>query len=197
MKVLHIDSSLQGRNSTSSQLAEKIINKLDVNIPLEVTYRDLNAETIPHLTEARFAAFHTPEADRNPTQQADVALSDKLIDELSGSDVLIIGVPMYNLGVPSTLKSWIDHIARAGKTFAYTANGPQPLLPMPKTYVVATRGGIYANTPADTQTPWLKQVLGFIGITDVEFIYAEGIAMGSAEEAVQQAENHINQLIAI
>lgn len=196
MKVLHIDSSLQGRNSTSSQLAEKVINKLDANIDLEVTYRDLNTKMIPHLTEKRFTAFHTPEEARSPEQQADVALSDQLIDELSGSDVLIIGIPMYNLGVPSTLKAWIDHIARAGKTFAYTANGPQPLLSMPKTYVIATRGGMYANTPADTQTPWLKQILGFIGITDVEFIYAEGIAMGSAEDAISQAENHISELIA-
>jgi len=159
MKVLHIDSSLQGNNSTSSKIATKLIEKLDIKNThqQQVTYRDLNVSQVPHLTDAIFNAFHTPEAERTIEQQAAAAVSDQLIDEVSDSDILIIAVPMYNFGVPSTLKAWIDHIARAGKTFAYTAEGPKPLLKMPKTYVIATRGGLYANTPADTQAPWLEQ----------------------------------------
>jgi FMN-dependent NADH-azoreductase len=197
MKVLHIDSSLQGNNSTSSKIAQKLIEQLDINnnADSEVLYRDLNAEIIPHLTEEKFTAFNTPEAVRTLQQQEAVAISDKLIDEVSHSDVLIIGVPMYNLGVPSTLKAWFDHLARAGKTFTYTAEGPKPLLKMPKVYIIATRGGVYNNTPADTQAPWLKQILQFIGVKDIDFIYAEGAAMNSADAVFSQAEQQISQLL--
>jgi len=197
MKILHIDSSLQGNNSTSSKIATKLIEKLDVNNTQEqqVTYRDLNVSQVPHLTDAIFSAFHTPEAERTIEQQAAAAVSDQLIDEVSNSDILIIAVPMYNFGVPSTLKAWIDHIARAGKTFSYTAEGPKPLLEMPKTYVIATRGGMYANTPADTQAPWLEQVLKFVGVQEVEFIFAEGVAMNSADDVLSNADARINELL--
>ncbi|SGY87310.1 FMN-dependent NADH-azoreductase [Moritella viscosa] len=196
MKILHIDSSLQGNNSTSSKIATKLIEKLDVNNTQEqqVTYRDLNVSQVPHLTDAIFSAFHTPEAERTIEQQAAAAVSDQLIDEVSNSDILIIAVPMYNFGVPSTLKAWIDHIARAGKTFSYTAEGPKPLLEMPKTYVIATRGGIYANTPVDTQAPWLEQVLKFVGVQEVEFIFAEGLAMNSADDVLSNADARISEL---
>lgn len=196
MKILHIDSSLQGSNSTSSKIAKKLIDKLDVNSQQQqITYRDLNVSQVPHLTDAIFSAFHTPEAERTIEQQAAAAISDQLIDEVNNSDILIIAVPMYNFGVPSTLKAWIDHIARAGKTFAYTAEGPKPLLKMPKTYVIATRGGMYANTPADTQAPWLEQVLKFIGIPEVEFIFAEGLAMNSADDVLSNADARISELL--
>jgi len=197
MKILHIDSSLQGNNSTSSKIATKLIEKLDVNNTQEqqVTYRDLNVSQVPHLTDAIFSAFHTPEAERTIEQQAAAAVSDQLIDEVSNSDILIIAVPMYNFGVPSTLKAWIDHIARAGKTFSYTAEGPKPLLEMPKTYVIATRGGMYANTPADTQAPWLEQVLKFVGVQEVEFIFAEGLAMNSADDVLSNADARISELL--
>ncbi|CAM3064784.1 FMN-dependent NADH-azoreductase [Moritella viscosa] len=197
MKILHIDSSLQGNNSTSSEIATKLIEKLDVNNTQEqqVTYRDLNVSQVPHLTDAIFSAFHTPEAERTIEQQAAAAVSDQLIDEVSNSDILIIAVPMYNFGVPSTLKAWIDHIARAGKTFSYTAEGPKPLLEMPKTYVIATRGGIYANTPVDTQAPWLEQVLKFVGVQEVEFIFAEGLAMNSADDVLSNADARISELL--
>ncbi|QUM81723.1 NAD(P)H-dependent oxidoreductase [Moritella sp. 5] len=196
MKILHIDSSLQGSNSTSSKIAKKLIDKLDVNAQQQqITYRDLNVSQVPHLTDAIFSAFHTPEAERTIEQQAAAAISDQLIDEVNNSDILIIAVPMYNFGVPSTLKAWIDHIARAGKTFAYTAEGPKPLLKMPKTYVIATRGGMYANTPADTQAPWLEQVLKFIGIPEVEFIFAEGLAMNSADDVLSNADARISELL--
>jgi len=197
MKILHIDSSLQASNSTSSKIAKKLIDKLDVNNAQQqqITYRDLNVSQVPHLTDAIFSAFHTPEAERTIEQQAAAAISDQLIDEVSNSDILIIAVPMYNFGVPSTLKAWIDHIARAGKTFAYTSEGPKPLLKMPKTYVIATRGGMYANTPADTQAPWLEQVLKFIGIPEVEFIFAEGLAMNSADDVLNNADARISELL--
>ncbi|QUM86003.1 FMN-dependent NADH-azoreductase [Moritella sp. 28] len=197
MKILHIDSSLQASNSTSSKIAKKLIDKLDVNNAQQqqITYRDLNVSQVPHLTDAIFSAFHTPEAERTIEQQAAAAISDQLIDEVSNSDILVIAVPMYNFGVPSTLKAWIDHIARAGKTFAYTSEGPKPLLKMPKTYVIATRGGMYANTPADTQAPWLEQVLKFIGIPEVEFIFAEGLAMNSADDVLNNADTRISELL--
>ena len=197
MKVLHIDSSLQGKNSTSSKIAKKLIEKLDINNTQQqqITYRDLNVSQVPHLTEAIFSAFHTPESERTIEQQAAAAVSDQLIDEVSNSDILIIAVPMYNFGVPSTLKAWIDHIARAGKTFTYTAEGPKPLLKMPKTYVIATRGGRYANTPSDPQAPWLEQVLKFVGIPEVEFIFAEGVAMNSADDVLSNADARINELL--
>jgi len=197
MKILHIDSSLQASNSTSSKIAKKLIDKLDVNNAQQqqITYRDLNVSQVPHLTDAIFSAFHTPEAERTIEQQAAAAISDQLIDEVSNSDILVIAVPMYNFGVPSTLKAWIDHIARAGKTFAYTSEGPKPLLKMPKTYVIATRGGMYANTPADTQAPWLEQVLKFIGIPEVEFIFAEGLAMNSADDVLNNADARISELL--
>lgn len=197
MKILHIDSSLQASNSTSSKIAKKLIDKLDVNNAQQqqITYRDLNVSQVPHLTDAIFSAFHTPEAERTIEQQAAAAISDQLIDEVSDSDILVIAVPMYNFGVPSTLKAWIDHIARAGKTFAYTSEGPKPLLKMPKAYVIATRGGMYANTPADTQAPWLEQVLKFIGIPEVEFIFAEGLAMNSADDVLNNADTRISELL--
>lgn len=192
MKVLHIDSSLQGQSAISSGIAKKIIEKIDANA--DITYRNLNVDVIPHLTEARFIAFNTAEEERSPEQQAEVALSDTLITELTNSNAVVIGVPMYNFGVPSTLKAWFDHVARNGKTFSYTAEGPVALIKMPKVYIAATRGGIYANTEMDSQTQWLKQILGFIGFTDIEFVYAEGISMNGVEEAVAQATKQIDSL---
>lgn len=197
MKILHIDSSLKGNTSTSSKIATKLIEKLDVENAQQqkITYRDLNISQVPHLSDAIFNAFHTPESERTIEQQAAAAVSDELIDEVNGSDILIIAVPMYNFGVPSTLKAWIDHIARAGKTFTYTAKGPKPLLKMPKTYVIATRGGLYANTPADTQAPWIEQVLKFVGVPEVEFIFVEGVAMHSADDVLINADARIKQLL--
>ena len=110
-----------------------------------------------------------------------MALDDALIAEVQAADVVVLGVPMYNFGVPAQLKNWIDAIARAGVTFRYTANGPEGLLKGKKVYVALTRGGKYRDTPADTQVPYLKTVLGFLGMTDVQFVYAEGLAMGDAD----------------
>src|SRR5690606_22026455 len=119
---------------------------------------------------------------RTPEQQTLAATADAAIAELQAADVLVLGVPMYNFGIPSTLKAWIDSIARAGTTFRYTANGPEGLLKGKQAYVLAARGGAYQGTPADTQTPYLKTFLGFVGITDVTFVYAEKLNMHADQQ---------------
>jgi FMN-dependent NADH-azoreductase len=140
----------------------------------------------------------TPEPDRTELQRAVVAYSDQLIDELRAADVIVLGLPMYNFGVPSSLKAYFDHIARAGVTFRYTAQGPQGLLTGKKAYVLATRGGRYTGTPADTETPYVRDFLAFLGIADVEFIYAEGLAISPENKstALDAANNSIALLAA-
>jgi FMN-dependent NADH-azoreductase len=127
-----------------------------------------------------------------------VAQDDALIAEIKAADIVVLGVPMYNFGVPAQLKNWIDAVTRAKVTFQYTASGPEGLLKGKKVYVALTRGGKYRNTPADTQVPYLKMVLGFLGMTDVQFVYAEGLAMGAeaANEAMASAQQQIDEALA-
>lgn len=179
--VLKITAAMTGAKGFSSQLADEFIQQwLGENPGARVIERDLFANPVPHLTAERFQAFATPAAERTVEQQAVAAYSDGLIAELQAADVIVLAVPMYNFSVPSTLRAYFDHIARAGVTFRYTAEGAQGMLLGKQAYVFVARGGIYAEA-ADTQTPYLRQFLGFIGIKDVEFIHAEGLAMG--EEA--------------
>lgn len=174
--LLKIQSSLAGSNGQSSQLADQFSHAwLTRNPDGRVIVRDLSRFPIPHLTAERFAAFGMKPEERTEAQRAIVAESDELIDELRAADTILFAVPMYNFSVPSTLRSYFDHVARAGVTFRYTANGPEGLLTGKKVYAFITRGGIYASG-ADTQTPYLRQFLGFIGLTDIEFVYAEGLA---------------------
>jgi len=180
--VLQINSSLFQQQGQSSQLSEALVAQL-LGPQDRLITRDLAAEPVPHLSAERFAAFTTAEAERTPAQQAAVADSDALIAELRAADVIVLGLPMYNFGVPSTLKAYFDHVARAGVTFRYTSEGPEGLLTGKKAYVLATRGGNYQGTPTDTQTPYVRTFLGFLGITDVEFVYAEGLARGEAHKA--------------
>ena len=147
-----------------------------------MTLRDLLLQPHPVLDEATLGALFTPAAQRTPEQAARVALDDALIAEVQAADVIVLGVPMYNFGVPASLKNWIDAIVRVGVTFRYTLNGPEGLLKGKKVYVALSRGGKYRNTPADTQVPYLKTVLGFVGLTDIAFVYAEGLAMGPDAE---------------
>src|SRR5262249_21329468 len=142
--------------------------------------RDLAKQPVPHLDAARFAAFLSKEESRTEEQKNTLRYSDSLIEELRRADAIVLGLPMYNFGVPSQLKAWFDHVARAGVTFRYTATGPVGLLTGKKAYVLATRGGHYAATGTDHETPYLRQFLGFLGITDVQFIYAEGLAISDA-----------------
>jgi FMN-dependent NADH-azoreductase len=132
-------------------------------------------EPVPHLNAERFAAFIAKPEERSETQHGVVAYSDALINELKEADVIVLGLPMYNFGVPSQLKAYFDHIARAGVTFKYTDKGPVGLVTGKKAYVFAARGGLYAGSPLDTQTSYVRDFLRFIGIGDVEFVYAEGL----------------------
>ena len=176
--VLLLKSSLFNGHGQSSQLASEFAAKA---FPCaQLIERDLARDPVPHLDGERFSAFLSKKESRDEKQAGIVAYSDALIDELRRADAIVIGLPMYNFGLPSQLKAWIDHIARAGETFRYTANGPVGLITGKKAYIFATRGGTYAGTPADTQTPYLRDFLAFIGITDVEFVYAEGLAVSAA-----------------
>jgi len=176
--LLKIQTSLLGSSGQSSQLADRFAATWAARNPGgRVITRDLSSETVPHLTAERFAAFGTKHEERTADQHAVVAYSDALIDELRAADVIALAVPMYNFSVPSTLRAYFDHIARAGVTFRYTANGPEGLIAGKKAYVFVTRGGFYGEA-VDTQSAYLRQFLGFIGIKDVEFIYAEGLSHG-------------------
>ena len=196
--LLNIEMSVFGPGGQSSQLADRFVERWISNDPsTEVTSRDLAAAPIPHLDGAAFSGFVSAPEDRTAAQKAAVILSDELIAEVKAADVIVIGMPMYNLGVPSTFKSWIDHIARAGETFSYTPTGPLGLLPGKKVFVLAARGGIYQDTPNDTQTPYLRNIFGLMGITDITFVNAEGLAMGdeAKAEALTAAHARIAELI--
>jgi FMN-dependent NADH-azoreductase len=194
MKILQINSSARSEGSQSTRLAHTIVERLKASHPdAAVTVRDLASNPHPALDEAALGALFTPAEQRTTGQNARVALDDALIAEIQAADVVVLGVPMYNFGVPTQLKNWIDAIARAKVTFQYTANGPEGLLKDKKVYVALTRGGFYRDTEADSQVPYLKMVLGFLGMKDVEFVYAEGMAMGP--EAEQQAINSALQQI--
>ncbi len=178
-KLLQLKTSLFANQGQSSQLSDAFVAAWQASRPgSTVTVRDFASDPVPHLDGAGFQAFLTSPAERTAEQAAKVAYSDTLIAELQAADVLVIGLPMYNLGIPSTLKAWIDHVARAGITFRYTAEGPQGLLAGKQAYVFATRGGRYAGTAFDTQSDFVRNFLGFIGISDVQFVYAEGLNMG-------------------
>ena len=192
MTILQIKSSLFSTGGQSSQLADEYVARQVAADPdAEVIVRDLALNPVPHLTAERFQSFLAKPEARTPAQQEVAAFSDALIAELRAADTIVIGLPMYNFGVPSTLKAYFDHVARAGETFRYTEKGPLGLLTGKRAIVFATRGGVYAGTPLDTETEYLKTFLGFLGITDVEFVYAEGLARGDAIKQVSLATARI------
>jgi FMN-dependent NADH-azoreductase len=197
--LLQLNASLFAEHGQSSQLAERFVGEWRARRPdTTVIHRDLASNPVPHLNGARFSAFTTAAEQRTPEQQAVVAESDALINELRRADVIVLGLPMYNFGVPSQLKAYFDHIARSGETFRYTATGPEGLLTGKKAYVFAARGGDYQGTPADTQTAYVCDFLRFIGIADVDFVYAEGLAISPERktEALAQANDTIARLAA-
>jgi FMN-dependent NADH-azoreductase len=201
MNILQINSSARSDGSHSSRLAGDIVQRLQASQPKSahttLTVRDLGRTPHPELNEAALQALFTPAEGRNPEQAARVALDDTLIQEIQAADVVVLGVPMYNFGVPAALKNWIDAISRAKVTFQYTAKGPEGLLKGKKVYVALTRGGQYRNTPADTQVPYLQTVFAFLGMTDVQFVYAEGLAMGpeAEQQALASAQSQIEEAL--
>lgn len=174
MKLLHLDSSALGANSVSRELSAAIVASWQARHPgLEVEYRDLDSEPLPHLTGASLA-----KAD-----PAAVADAERVLEQFLAADVVVIGAPMYNFSIPSTLKAWIDRIAVAGRTFRYTANGPEGLAGGRKVIIASARGGLYAGSPADFQEPFLRQVFSFIGVEDLVFVRAEGVSLSPEHRA--------------
>ena len=195
--LLQIRTSLFSDQGQSSQLADAYVARWRAAHPEgRVIVRDLAADPIPHLDAERFGAFTTAADARTPAQQAVAAASDALIDELRDADQVVIGLPMYNFGIPSTLKAYFDHIARAGVSFKYTENGAVGLLPDRPVRIFAARGGRYVGTTLDTQTGYVRTFLGFLGITDVAFIYAEGLALGAEarDQSLAQARQDVDAL---
>jgi len=197
--LLQITTSLFSEQGHSSQLANRFVEAWRAQHSADrVILRDLAQDPVPHLTAERFQAFLAPADARSTAQQAVVAYSDALIDELRQAEVIVLGLPMYNFGVPSMLKAYFDHVARAGITFRYTENGPVGLLGDKTVYVLATRGGAYQGTVKDTQTSYVQDFFNFLGITDLRFIYAEGLNLGPDRQqtALAAAAAEINRLAA-
>ena len=187
MNILQINSSARSTGSESTRLADKIVSGLTAdNAGALVTRRDLASQPHPAIDEAALGALFTPADQRTSEQAARVALDDALIAQVLAADVIVIGAPMYNFGITTQLKTWIDAIARAGVTFRYSASGPEGLLKHKKVFVTLSRGGVHRNGASDSQVPYLTTFLGFLGLTDVSFVYSEGHGLGP--EAVAKAK---------
>lgn len=190
MKLLHLDSSVLGQLSVSRQLSAWVVKDWHRRYPdIKITYRDLASDPIPHW-------MPVADASREPD-----ALGEAVFDEFMAADVVVIGAPMYNFGIPTQLKAWIDRIAIPGKVFRYGANGPEGLIDGKKVIIASSRGGVYSEGPAaaaDFQEPYLRTVFGFFGIRDVEFVRAEGVAMGPEQKAksMQAARDSIHEVLA-
>ncbi|MDZ7789126.1 MAG: NAD(P)H-dependent oxidoreductase [Xanthomonadales bacterium] len=197
--LLVIKSSLFNGQGQSSRLADAFAARWRENNPEgRVLCRDLALEPVAHLSAEAFKGFQADPAERTPQQHAAAAVSDSLIAELRSADEVALGLPMYNFSVPSTLKAWMDHVARAGVTFRYTENGPEGLVADKPLYVFAARGGQYQGTEMDTQTPLVRLFFNMLGIRDIRFTYAEGLALGEeqADQARARAVEAIEQLAA-
>lgn len=198
MKILQVNTAARTVGANSTQVANRVAQRLIVKHPSAILdVLDLAVTPHPALDEPGLSAIFTPAEQRTEEQHARVEQDNALIAQVQAANILVLGVPMYNFGISSQLKNWIDAIAKAGVTFRYTESGPEGLLKDKKVYVALARGGIYRDTPNDTQVPYLKMILGFLGLSDVEFIYGEGFALGteSAEKAFASAEDQIHQLI--
>ncbi|EJO9873257.1 FMN-dependent NADH-azoreductase [Vibrio vulnificus] len=193
-RLLVLKSSILGDYSQSNKLVDEFINKFDQQ---DVVVRDLAQQPLPVL-DFQVATALRASGDLSEAQQAIVDLSDQLIAEIKHADTLIIAAPMYNFTVPTQLKNWIDLIARAGVSFTYTDQGPKGLIEGKKAVVVTTRGGIHKDAASDIITPYLKTVLGFVGVTEVEFVYAEALNMGEdfASKGLASASEHLAALTA-
>ncbi len=186
--ILHISASIRGDESVSRQLGTTIVEGLAAKTGATVIERDLSANDIPFVDAARFEANLTPAADRTGEQAELAAIADTLIAELQAADTIVFSVPVYNFGVPAVVKAWADLVARAGTTFHYTANGPEGLLTGKKAYIAAASGGTPIGSDFDFMSSWLKFFLGFLGISDVELVAADGIMGAGGEEKIAEAK---------
>jgi FMN-dependent NADH-azoreductase len=197
--ILHIDSSIFSGDGVSSTLARQFVETLaEHDRDIRVRHRDLGREPIPHLDAERLNAINAPPGERSPEQQQIAEETERLTRELQEADVLVLGAPMYNFAVPTQLKAWFDHVARAGVTFRYTGDGPEGLLKGKKAVIFTSRGGLHRGRPSDSQTAFLTTMLEFLGIADIEVVYAEGLNLGETprRQALRSAAAELHQLAA-
>lgn len=200
MKILHINAGLFGENSVSTQLSNKVVNRLQTaNQEATVTLRDVVAQPVSHLDAEILMAASTAEDERSERQVRELAVTEDLLEEIFAADVLVIGTPMYNFTIPSQLKSWFDRIAQAGRTFRYTENGPEGLLTGKRAFIASARGGFYSEgemAALDHQESYVKAVLAFVGITDVTVVRAEGVNISDSQrqESIAAADKTISAL---
>jgi len=195
--LLQLNTSLFSAGGQSTQLANAFVEEWQRNHPdARVIIRDLANEPVPHLNATRLQAFMTPAEQRSVEQQAIVVYSDALIAELKNADVVVLGLPLYNFGIPSALQAYFDHLARAGVTFNYTANGPVGIMQGKRVLVFATRGGKYAGTQQDSATTQVRAFLNLLGMQDVGFVYAEGLNIDADTRAqgLTAARQHSTRL---
>jgi len=194
MKLLHIDSSILGTQSASRELSAAWAAEWKARHPeSSVVYRDLAAQSLPHLTADVLTARSAPHAIEDAELRSRVDADEAMMQEFLDADVVVIGAPMYNFSVPSQLKAWIDRIAVAGRTFRYGPNGAEGLAGGKKLVVISSRGGVYSAGPAaafDHQESYLRAVFGFLGVSDIEFIRAEGLHMGAEKRAAAMNDAH-------
>jgi len=200
--LLFVQSSPRGSQSLSQKVAQSVVDDLQAHYPnAKVVVRDLAEDPPPHIGLPLITGMHAPPEKRTPDQAKAIVLSDALIDELLASDVIVIAAPMHNFAPPSMLKAWIDHVVRAGRTFSDSANGPEGLVKGKRAILVLSRGGVYSNGPAksfDFQEPYLRTVLGFIGIINVDVVHVEGVANSAIgpEKAIVAATAQSKQILA-
>ena len=198
--ILVIESSPRGQNSISRRLTEEIVNRLLTKYPnSKITVRDLTKNPFPHLTDDHINAFYTPDNIQSKEQKRLLQLSNEATDELLKTDIIVIGSPMWNWSIPSVLKAWIDHITRVGKTFSYNTEGIKGLVNDKQVYIAVSRGGFYSHDPinsSDFQEPYLKAVLGFLGIKSIQFFYAEGLGSSTnIDEVIMKSRKEIDEVI--
>jgi FMN-dependent NADH-azoreductase len=199
MKLLHIDSSILGDHSASRQLSRGVVESFTAAHPgTEVVYRDLANEALSHFSGATLAAAGTPAEGRDAAQAREVDTNEAVLQEFLSADVVVLGAPMYNFSISSQLKAWIDRIAVAGRTFRYTEAGPEGLCKGKKVIVVSTAGGLHSGQPTSAgHDDLLKVLFGFIGVTDLQFVHAQGLAYGDEPRAnaMSAAKKHIEETL--
>jgi len=196
--ILRVDSSLFLEQGVSSGLMDELVGYLQGKYEKNrLVRRDLAAEMIPHLNGEWIQALMADEKERDQDQKNKVEYSDKIVAELEEANIIVLALPMYNFSVPSVVKAWFDHIARAGRTFKYTSDGPEGLLTNKKVYLVTTRGGLHKGKDSDTQIPFVLNFLKFVGLDDVEIIYAEGLNMGGdfRQQGIEEARTSIRSIM--